>query len=135
MKNSYSEIELQVARTLDYLASVVNAQSDEDFGNLYLQILTALEAQMQTQNTFSAPTDQITANQAILHVKDQTTGHVYCRTLPLDYHENNNGVTLAGENLDEEETQISFLSNTALEKIKDLVGLGPDASPCHGHDE
>lgn len=130
MKNPYAEIELHMSRTIDYLASVANVSTDADYGRLYLQILQALEAQMLQHNQYAEPTDHIAADQVLLHVKDQKTGHVYCRTLPLDYEENNNGIILTGETLDSEQTQIAFLSNTALDKIQELLGQGADSSPC-----
>lgn len=130
MKDPYAEIELQLSRTIDYLSSVVDAKTDADYGNLYLKILQALEVQMCQHNQVSHSTDHICSDQIMLHVQDRETGHVYCRSLPLDYEENNNGILLTGEDLDAQEVHISFLSDTALRKINDLLGQGPDSSPC-----
>lgn len=130
MKHPYAEIELQLSRTIEYLAAVTGADSDAGYGNLYLLILQALEAQMTNHNSYQKPTDQIAADQVTLYVQDQKTGHVYCRSLPLDYHENSNGIVLTGEAPDSRESQIAFLSNIAMEKIRDLTGHGPDVSPC-----
>lgn len=133
MKNPYAEIELQLARTIDYLAAVVNAETDADYGNLYLQMLHALEAQMNQHNKMAKPTDRIISDSVLLHVQDTATGHVYCRILPVDYLENNNGIRLVGETTDGAETHLAFLSNTAMDKINDLLGHGADISPCDDH--
>ena len=54
----------------------------------------------------------------------------YTRTLPLDFKENNNGLTLEGETSQGKPSEIVFLSNTALDKIADVTGHGPDQSRC-----
>lgn len=128
MKDPYAEIELQISRTLDYLAAVADAKTEADYGTLYRQILTALDASMQSAHPASA--DRITSDQVTLYVRDEATGHMYCRTLPLDYRENSNGITLSGENIHGKTAEIAFLSNTAVNKIQELLGKGPDLSPC-----
>ena len=133
MKDPYAEIELQLSRTIDYLSSVTDAKTEADYGNLYLQILQALENQMHRHHPMNRSTDHISSDQVLLHVQDRKTGHVYCRSLPMGYEENNNGILLTGENLDAQEVHISFLSDTAMDKINELLGQGPDSSPC-GHD-
>lgn len=134
MNHTYAEIELQLARTVDYLTSVVNASTQEDIGNLHMQILQAVDAQMEQLYHSVEPTDWITADKALLHVQDHATHKVYSRSLPLDYEENNNGISLKGETLRGENAEIAFLSNTALVKIKDLTGHGTDKAPCKNHD-
>ena len=43
---------------------------------------------------------EITAKEVTVQVKDERTGVVYSRTLPIDYYENANVLKLSGENLD-----------------------------------
>lgn len=130
MKDPYAEIELHISRTIDYLSAVVGAKTDADYGELHRQILTALDAQMQTMHPGDAAVDHITADQVVLHVADRDTGHMYSRILPLEYQENSNGITLCGEDFQGKESKIVFLSNTAVDKIHDLMGRGADQSPC-----
>ncbi|WP_371368004.1 hypothetical protein SRRS_17330 [Sporomusa rhizae] len=74
--------------------------------------------------------DIIEADWVIVEVADKNTGKKFRRNLPVRYLETDNGVTLFGETLDGEPSEISFLSDAALAKINDLMGKGPDHSRC-----
>ena len=52
---------------------------------------------------------EITAKEVTVQVKDERTGVVYNRTLPIDYYENANVLKLSGENLDGEQLFHCFL--------------------------
>lgn len=79
--------------------------------------------------------DCIEADSVTIEVADKKTGIVYRRHLPLHFQENHNGLMLSGENASGESVQIAFLSNTALDKMKDLMGKGPDQPRCdHEHE-
>lgn len=79
--------------------------------------------------------DSIEADLVTIEVADKKTGRVYRRQLPLHYQENHNGLMLSGENASGQSVQIAFLSNTALDKMKDLMGKGPDQPRCdHEHE-
>ncbi len=130
MKDSYSEIELQMARTIDYLIAAAGADTQERLGKLHSQIIQAVNAQMELQYENYELPDHICASCVTLQIQDEETGRLYTRTLPLDFRENNNGLTLEGETSQGKPTEIVFLSNTAVEKIADVTGHGPDHSRC-----
>ena len=75
--------------------------------------------------------DQITAEMVELLVTDENSGRFFRRTLPLSFRENDNGLRLIGESLDGSITEIAFISGTAVDKIKNLTGHGPDESRCN----
>ena len=69
----------------------------------------------------------------VVEVKDEATGKVYRRELPVDFYENANFLRLSGENLDGSTSQLVFYSSRGLERIRDLTGGGADHDPCGGH--
>ena len=76
---------------------------------------------------------EITAKTVTIEVTDEATGNVYRRTLPIDYYENANLLKLEGENLDGTTSQLVFYSARGLERMKDLMGQGPDHDNCGEH--
>ena len=76
---------------------------------------------------------EITAKAVTIEVTDEATGNVYRRTLPIDYYENANLLKLEGENLDGTTSQLVFYSARGLERMKDLIGKGPDHDNCGEH--
>ena len=76
---------------------------------------------------------EITAKEVTVEVKDETTGEVYRRLLPIDYFENANGLFLRAENYDGSTSQLAFYTLRGIERMKGLTGKGPDADPCGGH--
>lgn len=76
---------------------------------------------------------EITAKTVTVEVTDEATGKVYRRILPIDYYENANLLKLQGENLDGTISQLVFYSARGLERLKDLIGKGPDEDNCGGH--
>ena len=76
---------------------------------------------------------EITAKAVTIEVTDEATGNVYRRTLPIDYYENANLLKLEGENLDGTTSQLVFYSARGLERMKDLMGKGPDHDNCGEH--
>lgn len=123
MKNPYEEIERNIARTIDYLTGITGVDSPKQLGELHSMILQALDACMEQKYPLM-DTDHITSSEVLLHVKDRDTGRVYSRKLPLDYKENNNGLTLDGETADGKASSIVFYSETAIEKFADITGRG-----------
>jgi len=83
---------------------------------------------MQVQEDYYP--DHIEADMVMIEVVDRETGQVFRRQLPLHYLETDNGVMLSGENVSGEPVQITFLSDIALAKMKDLLGQGPDKPRC-----
>jgi hypothetical protein len=77
--------------------------------------------------------NSIHATVVTLEVVDSKTGRIFKRTLPLEYLENSNGILLKGEDISGRPSQISFLSEFALQKTLDIIGRGSD-SPHHSHD-
>ena len=76
---------------------------------------------------------EITASMVTVEVKDEKTGKVFRRELPIDYYENANFLRLSGENLDGSLSQLILYSARGIERLKDLTGKGPDHDPCGGH--
>ena len=76
---------------------------------------------------------EITARSVTVEVRDEATGEVFRRELPIDFYENANFLRLSGENLDGSTSQIVFYSARGLERLRDLTGKGFDHDPCGGH--
>ncbi len=76
---------------------------------------------------------EITAHEVTIEVKDERTGQVFRRTLPIDFYENANVLKLSGENLDGSSSSIAFYSAKGVERLKDLTGKGLDYDPCGTH--
>ena len=76
---------------------------------------------------------EIVAHEVTVEIKDETTGEVYRRELPIDYYENANILKLSGENLDGSVSQLVFYSARGIQRLKDLTGKGFDHDPCGGH--
>ena len=76
---------------------------------------------------------EITAKEVTVEVRDEKTGEVYRRSLPIDYFENANGLFLRGENWDGSYSQLAFYSARGLERMKGLTGKGPNEDPCGSH--
>jgi len=76
---------------------------------------------------------ELIAHEVTVEIKDEATGKVFRRELPIDYYENANILKLSGENLDGRVSQLVFYSSRGLERLKDLTGKGPDHDRCGGH--
>ena len=76
---------------------------------------------------------EIVAHEVTVEIRDENTGEVFRRELPIDYYENANFLRLRGENMDGSISQLVFLSARGIERMKDLTGKGPDHDPCGGH--
>lgn len=76
--------------------------------------------------------DRIEADSIVVEVTDKHTGKVFRRNVPVAYLETDNGVILAGETLAGEPCEIALLSATALARMKDVFGKGPDGDRCGG---
>ena len=79
---------------------------------------------------------EIIAHEVTVEVRDERTGEIIRRELPIDYYENANFLRLSGENMDGSVSQLVFLSARGIERVKDLTGKGPDHDRCgtHGHE-
>ena len=76
---------------------------------------------------------EIVAHVVTVEVRDEKTGEVYRRDLPIDYFENANFLRLSGENLDGSLSQLVFYTPRGIERVKDITGKGPDHDRCGGH--
>ena len=76
---------------------------------------------------------EISAKQVTIEVKDEATGRVCRRELPIDFYENANFLRLQGENLDGSVSQLVFYSARGLQRLKDLTGRGADHDNCGTH--
>ncbi|MDO4623167.1 MAG: hypothetical protein Q4B22_09460 [Eubacteriales bacterium] len=76
---------------------------------------------------------QINAHEVTVEVKDERTGEVFRRVLPIDYYENANVLKLTAENLDGSEASLVFYTARGLERLRDLTGKGADHDSCGTH--
>lgn len=76
---------------------------------------------------------EIIAHEVTVEVRDERTGEIIRRELPIDYYENANFLRLSGENMDGSVSQLVFLSARGIERVKDITGKGPDHDRCGGH--
>ncbi|MBQ6372551.1 MAG: hypothetical protein IJJ22_05465 [Oscillospiraceae bacterium] len=76
---------------------------------------------------------EIIAHEVTVEVRDENTGEVFRRELPIDYFENANFLRLSGENLDGSLSQLVFYTPRGIERVKDVSGKGPDHDRCGGH--
>ena len=76
---------------------------------------------------------EITARTVTVEVRDEGTGQVFRRELPIDFYENANFLRLSGENLDGSTSQLVFYSARGLERLRDISGKVFDHDPCGGH--
>ena len=76
---------------------------------------------------------ELSASVVTVEVRDERTGKIYRRELPIDFYENANFLRLSGENLDGSVSQLVFYSARGLERMKDISGKGPDHDRCGGH--
>ena len=76
---------------------------------------------------------EIVAHEVTVEVRDEKTGEVFRRELPIDYFENANFLRLSGENLDGSLSQLVFYTSRGIERVKDITGKGPDHDRCGGH--
>ena len=76
---------------------------------------------------------ELRADSVIVEITDAATGKVFRRELPIDYFENANFLRLSGENLDGSVSQLVFYTPRGIERVKDIIGKGPDHDRCGGH--
>jgi hypothetical protein len=74
--------------------------------------------------------DVIEADTITVEIVDKNTGKMFRRILPVHYYETSNGLILSGETMEGTPSRIAFFSDTALGRIPDLLGKGPDAPRC-----
>lgn len=74
--------------------------------------------------------DIIEADTIIVEILDKNTGTIYRRNLPVKYCETDNGIILTGETMEGVPSQIAFFSDSALAKMQELFGMGPDVPRC-----
>ena len=74
----------------------------------------------------------LSAQNLVVEAVDENTGRLYRRYLEAGFEETDNGIRILGENISGAPVQIVFLSGTALARMKDLQGAGPDAPRCPG---
>lgn len=76
---------------------------------------------------------EIHANQVTVEVQDEATGEVFRRTLPMEYYETANFLRLSGEDRKGKPSELVFLSDTGMRRLRDLTGKGPNKDPCGTH--
>lgn len=76
---------------------------------------------------------EIRAKTVTVEVKDESTGKIYRRELPIDYLETANCLRLQAEDLHGKTSQLVFYSARGLERLQDLTGKGPDEDDCGTH--
>ena len=76
---------------------------------------------------------EIHAKQVTVEFRDEATGELFRRTLPMDYYETANFLRLSGEDRKGNPSELVFLSETGMQRLRDLTGKGPDKDPCGTH--
>lgn len=74
--------------------------------------------------------DKLEADKIVVELVDKGTGKLFRRSLPIKYLETDNGLVLSGETMDGHPSQIAFLSDTALARVTDVFGEGPNTHRC-----
>ncbi len=77
--------------------------------------------------------NEIHASMVTLEVTDETTGETFRRELPIDFYETANFLRLKGEDLNGNPSELVFVSDTGMRRLKDLTGHGADSDPCGTH--
>lgn len=77
--------------------------------------------------------NEIHANMVILEVTDEKTGETFRRELPIEFQETANFLRLKGEDMCGNPSELVFISDTGMRRLKDLTGHGPDEDPCRTH--
>lgn len=95
--------------------------------NIFDDICASLLADAPAQKHIVAPN-------VVVEALDKESGLLFRRYLEIEYDENDNGLRLIGEDISGEPVQIAFLSETALARMHELRGAGPDSPRCHEHD-
>ncbi len=76
---------------------------------------------------------EITASMVTVEVTDEKTGIKCRRELPIDFLETANCLKLKGEGLNGEPAELVFYSNRGIDRLKNLIGQGPDEDSCGSH--
>lgn len=119
-------------KLVDSLISTSDAKTCDEL--IYLKdstiniILNYFNEYLTPNNT---PIDFISSDEVTIEVKDKETNKIFRRTLDISYIENSNGIKMTGENLKGKQSEIVFLSDTAINKIVDVTGKGLNKSRCH----
>ena len=76
--------------------------------------------------------NEIHADMVTLEVTDEKTGETFRRELPIEFYETANFLRLKGEDMNGNPSELVFVSDTGMRRLKDLTGKGPDTDPCGG---
>ncbi len=76
---------------------------------------------------------EITAKEITVEVRDEATGEVFRRELPVDSKIVADYRMLKGDKLAGRVSQLVFDSPRGLGRMSALIGKGPDKDPCGGH--
>lgn len=76
---------------------------------------------------------EIHASMVTVEVTDEQTGETFRRELPIDFYETANLLRLRGEDLNGKPSELVFLSGTGVDRLKGLMGQGPNTDPCGSH--
>lgn len=126
MKKPLTALEAEIKKLLDG-----EDPGSADALSVYNQVLDLLDKVMSENSAHLPAPIRISASQIDVIVTDDDSGRTFRRRLPIDYFENDNGVTISGETSSGEPVNIVLLSGGAIEKMKDLTGRGLDKPRCH----
>lgn len=76
---------------------------------------------------------EIHADTVTIEVTDEKSGQIFRRELPIDFYETANFLRLRGEDLNGNPSELVFLSDTGMDRLKGLLGKGPNEDPCGTH--
>ena len=129
-----SEIFNKLETASDTLTYTESMHLWHEFHNIYIKKSGSVLqkwADKFTGSELPETIDKIEAGSVVVEVCDENTGRIFRRELPVNYHENDNGIILTGESMDGSPSEITFLSDTAAKKIIDITGRGPDKPHSH----
>ncbi len=136
MNNDDRILRQDVTAFCNELMNKLSARYEGDYPELIKKWLELHTLYLENVNRFlekwtgETPSNKITANSVVVEVTDKETGQVFRRTLPVDYLETDNGIRLLGDTLEGTPSHLAFLSETALLRMKDIMGKGPDEHRC-----
>lgn len=105
--------------------------SYEESHSVYRMICDAARAELQKRTATIQQPSHITSNLVRLECRDDASGILVNRELPLDFEENHLALRLIGEDFQGKPSEIVFLSELTQQKVPDVMGRGPDHDTCH----
>jgi hypothetical protein len=122
------DLETTIDQTILELAGRLRGRVDAPL--LLRRLFDGLCEKLPADGSGNSSIDHIAAPNLVVEVLDTESGGLFRRYLELEFDENDNGIRLIGENMAGEATQLVFLSEAALKKMRDIRGAGRNTPRC-----